>query len=306
MRGRSAHDCPSHQYIPPIFAAKPGTIQRRRWLTKGLLYLLAIVGAAASLGPFLWSISGSLMTDIEVAAYPPQLFPDSVQWQNYLQVWTAVPFGSWAFNSLLVAGVGTLGAVLSATVVAFSFARFRYPGRNLLFLIVLSTLMLPTEVTLIPQYLLFRELKWLDTLLPLIVPEFLGGGAFNIFLMRQFLMSIPRDLDEAAYLDGARSWQILWFVLMPLAKPALATMAVISVINHWNEFLQPLIYLNTVENYTLAVGIRFFQLAGIPNVLTMNHLLLAAAVIMTLPIVLLFFVAQNYFVRGIVMSGIKG
>lgn len=246
------------------------------------------------------------MSDVEVAAYPPKLFPTVVQWRNYQQVWTAVPFGSWVLNSLLVSVVGTLGAVLSSTVVAFSFARFRYPGRNVLFLIVLSTLMLPVEVTLIPQYLLFRELKWLDTLLPLIVPEFLGGGAFNIFLMRQFLMGIPRDLDEAAYMDGAQSWQILWHIMMPLAKPALATIAVISIINHWNEFLQPLIYLNTVENYTLAVGIRFFQLAGIPNVLTMNHLLLAAAVIMTIPIVILFFMAQNYFVRGIVMSGIKG
>ena len=282
------------------------SMKRGRRTARSVFYVLAIIGAIVSLAPFLWSVSGSLMTDIEVSSYPPKILPDMAQWQNYLTIWTSVPFAAWIRNSLVVAIVGTAGAVLSATVVAYSFARFRYPGREILFLVVLSTLMLPVEVTLIPQYLLFRELKWLDTLLPLVVPSFFGGGAFNIFLMRQFIMGIPRDLDEAAFIDGAGSWSILRRIILPLSKPALATIGVISVINNWNEFLQPLIYLNTVENFTLAVGIRFFQLAGIPNVLSMNHFLLAAAVIMTLPIVMLFFVAQNYFVRGIVMSGIKG
>ncbi len=282
------------------------SVKRGRRISRSILYTIAAIGAVVSLAPFVWSISGSLMTDIEVSSYPPKLVPDEVMWENYVTIWTSVPFASWIFNSLIVATVGTLGAVTSSTIVAYSFARFRYPGREILFLIVLSTLMLPVEVTLIPQYLLFRELGWLDTLLPLIVPAYLGGGAFNIFLMRQFILGIPRELDEAAYIDGASTWSILWRIIVPLSKPALATIAVIGVINNWNEFLQPLIYLNTVENFTLAVGIRFFQLAGIPNVLSMNHYLLAAAVIMTLPIVLLFFLAQNYFVRGIVMSGIKG
>lgn len=292
------------QAVQPL--STTSSVQRGLRISRSLYYLLALIGATLSLAPFLWSISGSLMTDIEVSSFPPRLFPKEIQWQNYQLIWTTVPFASWIVNSLIVSVAGTLGAVLSSTIVAFSFARFRYPGREALFLVVLSTMMLPSEVTLIPQYLLFRELKWLDTLLPLIVPAFLGGGAFNIFLMRQFILGIPRDLDDAAYIDGASSWAILWRVIVPLSKPALATIAVIGIINHWNEFLQPLIFLNTVENFTLAVGIRFFQLTGIPNVLSMNHYLLAAAVIMTLPIILLFFLAQNYFVRGIVMSGIKG
>lgn len=273
------------------------------------LYVLLIVGSVASLAPFLWSIMGSLMTDVEIGSYPPKIVPDVFQWNNYVRVWTEVPFGQWVLNSFLVVSLAVLGSIISATLVAYAFARFRFPGRNLLFLLMLSTLMLPAEVTLIPTYLLFRELHWLDTLKPLIVPSFFAagsGGAFDIFLMRQFLLGIPRDLDEAAYVDGANSWQILWHILIPLCKPVLATIAVIGFINHWNQFLQPLIYLNTLEKFTLAVGIRSFQLGGIPNVLTMDHLLLAASVLMTLPTVLLFFVAQNYFVRGIALTGIKG
>jgi len=252
---------------------------------------------------------GSLMTDVEVSSYPPRLFPADFQWHNYVRVWTEVPFGQWVLNSFFVVTLSVIGSILSATVVAYSFARFRFPGHNLLFLLMLSTLMLPDEVTLIPTYLLFRELKWLDTLKPLIVPSFFaagGGGAFGIFLMRQFLLGIPRELDEAAYVDGANSWHILWQILVPLSKPVLATIAVIGFISHWNQFLQPLIYLNTIEKFTLAVGIRSFQMGGMPNVLTMDHLLLAASVLMTLPPILLFFMAQSYFVQGITLSGIKG
>lgn len=285
------------------------SVQGTRKLATGLLLILLILGSVFSLAPFIWSIMGSLMTDIEVASYPPKLVPREFQWGNYVRVWTSVPFGQWVLNSIFVVTLAVLGSVLSSILVAYAFSRFRFPGRNLLFLVMLSTLMLPSEVTLIPTYLLFRELKWLDTLKPLIVPSFFaagGSGAFDIFLMRQFLMTIPRDLDEAAYVDGANSWQILWHILVPLSKPVLATIAVIGFISHWNEFLQPLIYLNTIEKFTLAVGIRSFQLGGIPNVLTMDHLLLAASILMTIPTIIIFFLAQNYFVRGIAMSGIKG
>ncbi len=290
----------------PSWAQSQRNLQR---VTMLILYLLLLLGTVASLSPFIWSIMGSLMTDIEVSSYPPRLVPAEFQWVNYVRVWTEVPFGQWVLNSFFVVSLAVLGSLLSAILVAYAFARFRFPGRNLFFLLMLSTLMLPTEVTLIPTYLLFRELKWLDTLKPLIVPAFFaagGGGAFNIFLMRQFLLGIPRELDEAAYVDGANSWHILWQILVPLSKPVLATIAVIGFIAHWNQFLQPLIYLNTIEKFTLAVGIRSFQLGGIPNVLTMDHLLLAASVLMTLPPILLFFMAQSYFVRGIALSGIKG
>jgi len=202
-----------------------------------------------------------------------------------------------------------VGSVLSASVVAYSFARFRYPGRDLFFMVTLGTLMLPVEVTLIPQYLLFKQLGWLDTFLPLIVPFWLGGGAFNIFLMRQFFMSIPYDLDEAARIDGASSWRVFWQILLPLCKPAVATMATLGFISHWNSFLAPLIFINSESKYLVAVGLRYFssgvtqgQAAARPQ----DHLLMGAALMVALPCLALFFLAQRYFVQGIVMSGIKG
>lgn len=275
-------------------------------LQRGLTYLLLVAVGLVALGPFAWAVSGSLMTDVEVQAYPPKLLPSETQWGNYRQVWTEVPFGRWIANSLTVVAFSLVGTITSASLVAYAFARFRFPGRDAIFLLTLSTLMLPVEVTLIPTYLLFRELGWLDTLKPLIIPTYFGGGAFNIFLMRQFLLTIPRELDEAAIVDGASSWRIFWRLLIPLCKPALATVAVIGFISDWNNFMGPLIYINTTERFTVAVGIRFFQLSSIPGVLTKNHLLLAASVMVTSPCLLLFFMAQRYFVQGIVMSGIKG
>ncbi|MBC7236895.1 MAG: carbohydrate ABC transporter permease [Chloroflexi bacterium] len=285
----------------PIASARRTTI-----VSNAFIYTLLLLGTAFSIGPFLWTVSGSLMTDIEVQAYPPKLFPAKPQWHNYVQVWQEVPFGRWLMNSSVVVVLAVLGTTLSASLVAYSFARMRYPGRDLLFMVTLSTMMLPVEVTLIPTYLLFRELRWLDTLKPLIVPSFFGGGAFNIFLMRQFLLAIPRELDEAAIVDGANSWRIFWQILMPLCKPALATLAVIGFIGHWNNFMGPLIFINTVEKFTVAVGVRFFQLGSIPGILTKDHLLLAASVMVTAPCLVLFFMAQKYFVQGIVMTGIKG
>ncbi|NJN84957.1 MAG: carbohydrate ABC transporter permease, partial [Caldilineaceae bacterium] len=209
---------------------------------------------------------------------------------------------------VLVAGISTFGAVLSAALVGYSFARFRYPGRNILFMITLSTMMLPVEVTLIPLYLLFAKVGWMDTFKPLIVPSFFGGGAFLIFLMRQFFMTIPLELDEAARIDGASHLRIFFQILMPLSVPALATAAVLTFMGQWNAFLHPFIFLNTKSKYTLAVGIRYFQaVAGFSDdVEPKYHLLMAASVMMTVPIIVMFFLAQRYLVRGIVMSGIKG
>lgn len=275
-------------------------------LNHSIVYALLVIGTVFAMAPFLWSVSGSLMTDIEAQSYPPKLLPREAQWQNYVQVWREVPFGRWLMNSVTVVVFSLIGGVISSSLVAYSFARFRYPGREIIFLLTLSTMMLPVEVTLIPTYLLFRELKWLDTLKPLIVPAYFGGGAFNIFLMRQFFLTIPRELDEAAIVDGASSWTILWRLLMPLCKPALATMAVIGFIGRWNAFMGPLIFINTTEKFTVAVGIRFLQLSSIPGILTKDHLLLAASVMVTMPCLVLFFMAQKYFVRGIIMSGIKG
>ncbi|MEX1021197.1 MAG: carbohydrate ABC transporter permease [Litorilinea sp.] len=240
--------------------------------------------------------------------YPPTWIPTSPQPQNYLQVFEKVAFGTWLWNSFYVAIVGTLGGVMSAAIVAYSFARFRYPGRNVLFMITLSTMMLPVEVTLIPLYLMFSRMGWLDTFYPLIVPSFFGGGAFLIFLLRQFFMTIPKDLDEAARIDGAGYLRIFWQILMPLSIPALATAAILTFMGRWDAFLEPFIFINSTSKFTVAIGIRYFQAvqsnadASEHN----EHLLMAASVMMTAPIILLFFAAQRYFVRGIVMTGIKG
>lgn len=274
-------------------------------LARPALLLIAILLAVIFMVPFVWTVSTSLKQVSELYDFPPSFVPEIPQWGNYARVWTRVPFGQWVVNTLIISIGATLGTVVSASLVAYSFARFRYPGRDLFFVVTLSTLMLPVEVTIIPTYLLFNFIGWLDTFAPLIVPAWFGGGAFYIFLMRQFLLSIPRDLDEAAKLDGANSLQILGYVLLPLAMPALTTMAVIAFIAHWNEFLGPLIYLNSPDKFPLSVGLRYFQNRG-NETEPMEHLLMAAAVMITMPCLMLFFVAQRYFVQGVVMSGIKG
>jgi multiple sugar transport system permease protein len=273
-------------------------------------YVLLGILSVLSMFPFVWTFLSSGKEVSELYQIPPSLWPANPRFvENYIQIWTQVPFGRWLLNTFFVTFAALVGTVISASLVGYSFARFRYPGRDLLFLITLATLMLPVEVTLIPQYLLFKNLGWLDTFLPLIVPSWLGGGAFNIFLMRQFLMTIPYDLDEAARIDGASSWRIFWQILMPLSKPALATMATLGFITHWNNFLAPLIFISSESNYMVAVGLRYFasgvqggQAAARPQ----DHLLMGASLMVALPCLILFFVAQKYFVRGIVMSGIKG
>jgi ABC-type glycerol-3-phosphate transport system permease component len=280
----------------------------QRVVGRTLLYLLAIASAVIFMVPFVWTILSSLKTSGELFVYPPTWLPAVPQWHNYATVFELVPFGLWTGNTLIVALISTVGAVTSAAIVGYAFARFRFPGRDLLFMLTLSTMMLPVEVTLIPLYLLFAKIRWLDSFKPLIVPSFFGGGAFLIFLMRQFIMTIPKDLDEAARIDGAGYLRIFWQIIAPLSVPALATAAILTFMGHWNEFLQPFIFLNDKNKFTLAIGIKYFQeVAG--NVDSMEHrqnLLMAASVMMTAPIILLFFVAQRYFVRGIVMSGIKG
>ncbi|MGH7860767.1 MAG: carbohydrate ABC transporter permease, partial [Candidatus Dormibacteraceae bacterium] len=231
-----------------------------RWT---LIYLIVIVGSVVSMFPFVWTFLSSGKEPAELYQIPPTLWPVHPQWiQNYATVWQLIPFGQWLLNTTFVTGVDLLGTVISASIVAYSFARFRYPGRDVFFILCLSTLMLPTEVTLIPQYLLFKDLGWIDTYYQLIVPVWLGGGAFNIFLMRQFIMSIPFDLDEAAKIDGASSARIFIQILVPLCKPAIATMAALGFIGFWNWFLAPLVFLNSPQKYLVAVGLRYFNVGA--------------------------------------------
>ena len=287
--------------------------RRRRFfhrLRRVLLYVFVTLVAATFFAPFFWTITTSFKAPSEVVVFPPQVFPKSWRWQNYVSVFEKVPFALFYRNTILVTFFATTGTILSTTVVAYGFARKRFPGRDMLFFVLLSTMMLPGEVTLIPQFLLFKRFGWLDTLYPLIVPSYLAVNAFGIFLMRQFFLTIPTDFDEAAMLDGASSLQILFTVLLPLIRPAIITVSILSFLAHWNDFFTPLIYLNTKEKLTLSVGLRWFQTSfsysGADASEPKEQLLMAASLMTALPCVLLFFVAQRYFVQGIVMSGLKG
>jgi len=283
-----------------------GSVRAQRRRSTVTIYAVLTVLGAMFMFPWFWTITGSMKTADQVYLFPPLFLPTFFNVANYPEVFNRVPFEHWFLNSVRVVTLSTLGNVLSATIVAYSFARFRWRGRDILFAITLATMMLPAEVTLIPQYLLYKQLGWLNTIRPLWVPAWLGGGAFSIFLLRQFIMTLPREFDEAATIDGANPFRILVQVLAPLMKPVLATIAVITFIGGWDDFMGPLIYLASPDNFTLAVGLRYFNVAeGQPGIPT-QHLLMAACVMATSPIVILFFLAQRYFVQGIVMSGIKG
>ncbi|MCL4835764.1 MAG: carbohydrate ABC transporter permease [Caldilineaceae bacterium] len=273
---------------------------------QGVLYLIAAILGVVFMFPFFWTIMSSLKSIQEISRFPPVWIPEVLQWGNYTRTLTIVPFALWTYNSFFVVTLSTLGTVLSASLVAYSFARFRYRGRDVIFMITLGTMMLPAQVTLIPQFILFHKLGWINTLYPLWLPAWFGGGAFAIFLLRQFILSLPKDLDEAALIDGASYFRIFWQILLPLCKAVVATIAVISFIGSWNDFVNPLIYLQLPEKFTLAVGLNYFknqpEMGGEPT----QHLLMAASVMVIIPVILLFFATQRYFVQGIVLSGIKG
>jgi multiple sugar transport system permease protein len=256
--------------------------------------------------PFIWTLSSSLKTPVELIDYPPKLLPGAFRWQNYVEAWTSVHFGRFFVNSGIVTGLSLVGQVVSAFLVAYGFARFRFPGRNFLFGVCLSTMILPPHVTIIPLFVLFNRFGWIDTFKPLWVPSYFGGGAFSIFLIRQFIMTLPIDLDEAALIDGAGRMTILWRILLPLCGPVLATVAIFGFIGNWNAFLGPLIFLNSASKYTVPLGLWYLRQnpgeAGLPK----DNLLMAGAVMATVPIIVLFFSAQKYFVRGVAMTGLKG
>ena len=277
-----------------------------RRLSRFLLYALAIVTGLAFSLPFFWTISSSLKPITEIYLFPPTLWPQEVRWKNYQDVFTIAPFARFIWNTVVVTILAMIGQILSAAAVAYGFTRFRFPARDALFFIVLSTMMLPWQVTIVPQFLLFRYLGWINTYMPLIIPAYFGGGAFYIFLLRQFFLTIPRDLDEAAKLDGASSFRVFWNLILPLSLPALATVAIFSFIEHWNEFFSPLIYLNSTEKFTISIGLRYFVVNPFESDEPREAILMAASLITALPVLTLFFVAQKYFVQGIVTTGLKG
>jgi multiple sugar transport system permease protein len=278
-------------------------------ITRGPLYLVTILLAAIFSFPLYWTVSSSLKTIQQWYSSVPVWLPTSPQWSNYFDVFTLTryPIGRWILNTLFITFSATVGAALSASVVAYAFARFQFRGRGLLFIVVLGTMMLPSQVTLIPTFLLFNKVGWINTSRPLWVPAWFGGGAFNIFLLRQFFLTIPREMDEAAKIDGAGYFQVFWQLILPLSKPVLATVAIISLMTNWNDFMGPLVYLNSTERFTMALGLRFFNTyRSQADLEPLEHLLMAATSMSITPPILLFLLGQRYFVRGIVLTGIKG
>jgi multiple sugar transport system permease protein len=264
----------------------------------GLLIALSI----AALAPIAWMLSTSLKPTGTEYEWPIRWIPDRILFGNYVKALTTMNFGVYYRNTLTIGILATLGTTLTSAMAGFAFARLRFVGRGPLFVLVLSTMMLPEAVTLIPTYIIYRTVHWIDTLFPLIVPSWLGGSAFYIFLVRQFFLTIPRELDEAARIDGAGDFRIFWQILMPLAGPVLAVTAVFTFVDKWTQFLTPLIYLNSDQNRTVALGIALNR--GLFN--TQLNYLMADTLVMTLPILVLFFVAQRYFMKGIVMTGLTG
>lgn len=268
-----------------------------------IVYALMLVGAVLFILPFLWMVSTSLKDPKEIFAYPPQWIPDPVRWSNYVQGWAGnplMPFNTFLRNTLIITTNNVIGNLVSCSLVAYGFARLRGRGKNLLFLLVLATMMVPQEVTLIPTYILFTKLRWVNTFLPLTVPAWFGWPFF-IFLLRQFFMSLPTDLDDAARIDGCSTWGILFRILLPLSKPALASVAIFAFIGNWNNFLQQLIYLHDRDKITLAVGLNMFR----GQFTTDFHLLMAVSVMSLIPILVIFFLAQRIFIQGVTFTGIR-
>jgi multiple sugar transport system permease protein len=276
--------------------------RRRRGLTPGelALHTLLIAGSVVMLLPFAWMLSTSLKLPPDIFTYPPVWIPNPIAWQNYSKTVTVMPFGRFYLNSLIVTTGVTLLQLLTSSLAAFAFARMRFPGRNALFLLYLATLMIPFQVTMIPNFILVRALGWYDTYQALILPP--AFSAFSTFLLRQYFMGIPRELDEAARLDGATSLRIWWQVIMPLAGPAIAALATFVSLNSWNDFLWPLIITNSPTMRTLPVGLSSFQ----GQYKTDWNLLMAGSVIAMVPVLLVYIIGQRWFIKGITLSGLGG
>lgn len=274
--------------------------KEKRWGTY-LTYVIITVLSVVFIAPLLWILSTSVKPDEQIFRMPPVLIPHPITFTHYIKAFTELPFFLYLRNTLIIVIFSTIGVTVSSSLVAFSIARLRWPDRTLVFFIVLATIMLPPQVTMIPIFILFRQLGWIDTLLPLIVPFFFGH-AFFIFLLRQFFLTLPGELIESARIDGASNFRIFLQIFVPLSKPAILTVILFSSMWAWNDFMGPLIYLSSEKMKTLALGLASLQ----SQYGTEWGMLMAAASVMTVPIIILFFFAQRYFIEGIALTGLKG
>lgn len=296
---RLASGKPPTPTAPPWYRRKPTAEALARYAA----FTVILAGSVLLLIPLVWMISSSLQSDVQVSTFPPSWVPRPITWRNYWDALTVVPYARYFVNSATIAVLAVVGAVFSSSFVGFAFARLRAPERNALFMVLLATMMLPGQVTMIPVYVIYRWLGWINTFLPLIVPSFFGS-AFYIFLMRQFFLTIPPELEDAAKIDGASFLRMYWSIFLPNARPALATVAIFSFTSHWNDFLGPLIYLNDPEKYTITLGLNAFR-ASQYSAGHMNWLM-AVSLLAVLPVLGLFLAAQRTFIRGIVTTGLKG
>ena len=269
--------------------------------SKIVIYALLGLVALYFLAPFIYMLFSAFKTESEAIAYPPKLFPTEWHFENFINAWKSQPFGTYLWNSILVTVFTTLGQVLSCSLVAYGFARFEFKGKNLLFMILLSTMMIPWDVTMIPQYMEFNLFGWINTLKPLIVPAWFGS-AYYVFLMRQFLMGIPRDFEEAARIDGANTRQVIWSVMRPVVSPGLITVAVLIGLQSWNEYLITSTFLQGEKHFTATLG--FLSMNGSYG--SNMSILMASAMILIGPIIVFFLLTQKHFVDGMVSGAVKG
>lgn len=275
-----------------------------RILGRTLLYVVVTALAFMFAIPLLWMLVTALKDDPDVFRLPPVWIPRPIRWANFPEALTIVPFGMHLMNTLKIAVPTVIGTLISSSLAAYGFARIDFPGRNVLFFICLATMMIPFQVRMIPLYIQFKNLGWLNSYKPLIVPAFLGGGAYNIFLLRQFFMTIPQELSDAARIDGCSEFLIFWRIILPLAKPSLAVVGLFTFMGSWDNFIGPLIYLNDAKLYPLSIALRGFQ-----SEFWEKHLwqyMMAASTATIAPVIIIFYVAQRTLVEGITVTGIKG
>jgi multiple sugar transport system permease protein len=285
-----------------MVVSQPSSLKQTKAVTSVVIYILLIIASILMMLPMFWMVSTAFKLFRDTFLIPPMWIPKYFSLANFLRVFQVVPFGNMMFNSLKVATLATIGQVISCTMAGYAVARMRFFGRNAIFLIILATMMVPYQVVMIPIFIIIKSLGWVNTHNALIVPAFLGG-AFGIFLMRQFFMTLPNELEDAARVDGANPWQIFWNIILPISKPAVIALATLSFTNYWNDLLTPLIYLSKMELMTMPVGISFFK--GMHT--TEWNLLMAAALLNILPAAIIFLLTQKYLVQGIALgSGIKG
>ena len=277
-------------------------MKKKKRIPKIIVSVILLAGAVICLVPYYWLVRSSFMKIEQIFRMPPEWIPDPFTLENYKQAFTLLPFGQYFLNTIIIVAAVMAGTLLTSSICAYGFSRIEWKGRNLVFSLILSSMMLPYAATLIPTFIGWSKVGAINTYLPLTIPAWFGGGAFNIFLLKQFFQGIPRELDESAVMDGAGHFTIYSRIILPLVKPALVVVALFTFMNTWNDFLAPLIYINDDNKFTLALGLQLFT----SQYTAQWHLLMAAATVILIPVVIVFLFGQKYFIEGITMTGLKG